>query len=151
MSFERAQELVVGIEGGFSDDPHDPGNYTPDGRLVGTKYGISARAYPHLDIRSLTLDDARALYRVDYWMAAGCDELPWPLSLFVFDCAVNQGVNAALDLLPLALKGVSPSAANDWHAARYMALRCKRYSETRNFDRYGIGWMTRCFTVAMEK
>lgn len=61
-----------------------------------TKYGISKRSYPHLDIANLTLDQARDIYRLDYWNASGnqdshCSELPWPLNAVHFDCVVNVG------------------------------------------------------------
>ena len=46
--FDKAFELVIGHEGGLVDHPADPGGLT--------KYGISKRAYPNLDIRNLTLD-----------------------------------------------------------------------------------------------
>lgn len=61
-----------------------------------TKYGISKRSYPHLNIGNLTLADARAIYYNDYWTAEGeqishCSELPWPLNAVHFDCVVNVG------------------------------------------------------------
>src|SRR5690606_34301427 len=132
----------------------------------GTKYGISAAQYPDLDIANLDLEDARDIYRRDYWEACKCDELPWPLALFVFDAAVNQGCDAkaglaAQKLLPQALdvaqdgiigpKTLSAAAkSRPRHAARFMAFRAMRYQGTRNYDRYGEGWLTRLFRVAME-
>jgi len=59
-TFDQAFALVVGIEGGFSTDQNDPGNWTSGkvciGEFKGTKYGISAASYPHLDIPNLTPD-----------------------------------------------------------------------------------------------
>src|SRR5690349_3209449 len=104
MSFERALQLILPHEAGFSDDPNDPGNYTPAGELKGTKYGISARQYPDEDIANLTEERAAFLYRRDYWTPVCGDELPWPLCLFVFDAAINQGVPAATRMLQEALK-----------------------------------------------
>jgi lysozyme family protein len=43
------------------------------------------------------------------------------------------------------------AAATPWHAARYLALRAARYVETRNFDRFGLGWFTRLFELAKEQ
>lgn len=52
---ERAYAVVLGYEGGFTQDPRDPGNWTGGrighGQLRGTQHGISAAAYPNLDIR----------------------------------------------------------------------------------------------------
>lgn len=78
--------------GGYTNDPNDPGGET--------KWGISKRSYPQLDIRHLTLDQARGIYFDDYWQTdrtretnhlSLCDQLPWPLNLVHFDCTVNIG------------------------------------------------------------
>lgn len=72
-AFDAAFALTVGEEGGFSQDPRDGGNWTGGapgkGSLRGTKYGISAASYPTLHIDALTLADAKAIYRRDFWGA----------------------------------------------------------------------------------
>ena len=82
---------MIGIEGNYVDDPSDPGG--------ATKYGISQRAYPTLNIQSLTLDDARNLYKTDYWSKAQCDKLPPALALCLFDSVVNAGPGTASILI----------------------------------------------------
>jgi len=89
-NFDRAFQLVIGAEGGYVNDPSDAGGET--------KYGISKRAYPDTDIKSLTLDDAKEIYKQDYWNAVQGDDLPDRLDIVMFDCAVNQGVGAARKL-----------------------------------------------------
>lgn len=79
--FAAALELLLHFEGGYVNDPNDAGGET--------KYGISKRAYPNLDIASLTKSDAAEIYLRDYWDACRCSEMPEPLSLSVFDYAVN--------------------------------------------------------------
>ncbi len=81
--FDAAFAIIVGEEGGYARDPADPGGET--------KFGISRRAYPSLDIAALTLDDAKAIYRRDYWDRYRCREMPWRWALAVFDTAINQG------------------------------------------------------------
>lgn len=154
MSFNRAFNIVVGIEGGYANDPHDPGGET--------KYGISKRSYPLLDIPSLTLDDAKKIYRRDYWDFIKGDALPWPLSCFVFDMAVNQGVSPAIRTLQQTLRVtedgvIGPQtliAARSLPLAEtcplYLAMRGVRYSNTAGFNRYGTGWLKRLFTVLWE-
>ena len=97
--FEQCFAVVVGEEGGYGNDYTDPGNWTGGacgvGTLRGTKYGISAKAFPSLDIANLTLADARAIYRRDYWQRIRGDDLPPPVALVVFDAAVNSGVEQA--------------------------------------------------------
>lgn len=77
------------LDDGYVNNPNDPGGET--------KYGISKRAYPSLNIRDLTLSDAISLYRKDYWYTA--KNLSWPLNVCVFDCAVNQGTRTAQQYL----------------------------------------------------
>jgi lysozyme family protein len=92
--FNKAFENVIGVEGGFSDDPKDSGNWTGGkegtGKLNGTKYGVSAAAYPSLEIKTISLDDAKAIYHRDYWQAINGDDFSFPVSNTLFDCAVNS-------------------------------------------------------------
>jgi len=80
-------------EGGYVNDKTDRGGET--------NYGISKRAYPNLDIRSLTPELAGTIYKNDYWTPAGCDLLPPDMALIVFDTAVNCGVSRAVGWLHL--------------------------------------------------
>jgi lysozyme family protein len=151
--FSRAFLAVVGEEGGYVNDPRDPGGET--------KYGISKRAYPTEDIRNMTIDRAGVLYRRDYWDAIRADELPWPWALMVFDCAVNQGVGTAIRLMQDALgvmvdgkigpRTLAAAQGRDSRAlARFMALRALRYAKNPNFDTFGYGWLTRTYVMVLE-
>ena len=90
-AFERALSFTLRCEGGYTNHSEDPGG--------ATNWGISQRAYPDLDIRALTREQAAELYHRDYWLAAGCDELPGPIAIAVFDCAVHSGISRSLKLL----------------------------------------------------
>lgn len=156
-SFEKAIEFVLSFEGGYVDDPRDPGGET--------NFGISKRAYPSLDIKNLTRDEAIAIYKRDYWDACKCGQLPSPLALMVFDIAVNQGASTASHLLQEAL-GVKQDGiigmvtistalkANLKDAlSKLMAARCQRYSTLKNIHLYGRGWFRRaaaCLIAALE-
>lgn len=132
MSFERAFEIVVGAEGGYVNDPQDPGGET--------KYGISKRVYPSFDIKNLTLEQARGIYFEDYWLKAGCDQIADArLAILVFDCAVNQGVSRARQIF---------SIAKD--LASFQAERALHYAGLPTFGRYGRGWMRRLFNVLLQ-
>lgn len=153
MTFERAFDHVIGIEGGYVDDDADPGGET--------KYGISQRAYPDENIASLTLERAKEIYLRDYWEPLHCERMPWPLSMLVFDCGVNQGLNTAARLLQKTL-GVEQDGVignktlqraaltGDETCAMFLADRALRYAGTNNFSRFGRGWMKRLFLIAME-
>lgn len=164
-TFARAFELVVGVEAGFSNDPNDPGNWTSGkcgvGELKGTKYGISAAAYPNVDIANLTLDGAKAIYAPDYWQACGCDKMPWPLCLFIFDMAINQGQPTARTMLQRSLGvpadgnigPVTLAAANrmdDEQLALLLTARAFRYMQAPNFNADGRGWLKRLFLMAFN-
>lgn len=87
-NFNKAFDLLMEFEGGFTNDPKDPGG--------ATKYGISKRAYPDEDIENLSPARAKELYLNDYWIPAKCDDLSAPWDIIVFDTAVNMGVGTAV-------------------------------------------------------
>ena len=127
MTFDRAFEFVIGHEGGYVSDPHDPGGET--------KYGISKRSYPNLDIKNLTLEQAKDIYFRDYWVAAGCGTMADDaMAILVFDCAVNQGVGRAKQIAGRAKTPVE-----------FQAERALHYASLPTFARYGRGWMRRLF------
>lgn len=160
-AFDRAFAIVVGHEGGFTANPADPGNWTGGacGRGVcrGTRYGISAAAYPRLDIANLTLDEARAIYRADYWDRVQGDALPPPLALLAFDAAVNNGVGRAVRWLQAAVgtapDGVLGKATLAAVAARsgqgaavlaeFQAQRLAFMAGLPNWRIFGLGWARR--------
>jgi lysozyme family protein len=96
--FEKALKFVFDHECEY--DKH--GNVVSenvDGDAGGlTKYGIDKRSHD-IDIENLTAEQAGDIYRKEYWEKYHCDKLEWPLSLAVFDCAVNMGGGMAIKLL----------------------------------------------------
>lgn len=76
---------------GYVDDPKDLGGET--------KGGISKRAFPHLDIAALTLDEIVRIYHSRYWRAANCKAWSPAIGLFVFDAAVQHGAITSIKLL----------------------------------------------------
>jgi hypothetical protein len=94
-----------------------------------------------LDVKSLTKEEAADIYRHDYWEKAGCDELPWPLDMVVFDTAVNMGVRRA--------RGFH-ARTRCWKA--YIIERIAYYNRL-NRKRYLHGWINRAvdlYRTAME-
>jgi len=80
-NFEDAVEKTLENEGGYVDDPKDPGGET--------KYGISKSSYPNVDIKNLTKEQAKDIYRNDFWMFDGIRSQPVATKLF--DAYVNEG------------------------------------------------------------
>ena len=113
MGYDNAFELTVGLEGGFSDDPDDNGNWTGGkkgvGELKGTKYGISAASFPNEDIRNLTIDRAKILYRQNYWNPLNLDGVSLgSIQEEIFDTAVNMGVGMAGKIAQEAINFLEP-------------------------------------------
>jgi lysozyme family protein len=85
--FNKAIVTTLAREGGskFTDDPNDRGG--------ATKYGISQRSYPNIDIRNLSEQDARTIYKRDYWDRLRGDEITSQvIAEQLFDTCVNMGV-----------------------------------------------------------
>jgi lysozyme family protein len=156
VSFESAIKEVLKWEGGESitDDPRDPGGLT--------KYGISQRAFPSLNIRDLTEQQALGIYREHYWNRVRGDDLPEGVDLCVLDCAVNQGVSKAVKLLQRAVGAspdgvLGPSTMNSLRAlkpsqvvTRFMQERAAAYLSTKGLDTYGRGWMNRLVDTTVK-
>jgi lysozyme family protein len=165
-AFDAAFLVVLGVEGGYTDDPADPGNWTGgrfgNGTCNGTNWGISAAAFPHLDIPKITVETAKALYEANYWKPVRGDELPAGLGLLVFDCAVNQGVHTAIIALQLAAGvmtdgWIGPETLAAVRKAGMITIinntsaeRAVLYAGSRDWPTFGRGWMRRLFTVTAK-
>lgn len=90
---------IVGREGGFVDDPDDPGGATNHGVTLATirRLGLDLDNDGRIDardLRALTQDQAVDIFIDHYFRRPGIDRLPGPLQASVFDMQVNAGVNA---------------------------------------------------------
>ena len=107
--FDKAFEDIIGIEGGYVNNPNDKGGET--------KYGISKRSYPNVDIKNLTLDGAKEIYYKDFWntkrleLSLIDDE---PIALELFDTSVNMGIVVSAKFLQEALNLMNRNQA-DWN------------------------------------
>lgn len=155
--FLKACDLILQFEGGYVNDPSDPGGET--------KFGISKRSYPNEDIKNMTMSRAQEIYWRDYWLAAGCDKLPPALALMLFDCAVNCGPRTAVKLLQEVVNTNSDgiigpltlTAIDEWELhellVSYFQRREKYYRSLASFSIYGKGWLNRlnfCLIEAWE-
>lgn len=132
-NFDNAFLFVVGQEGGYTAGVGDPGG--------ATNYGISKRAYPSIDIKNLTLDEAKAIYKKDYWDRLSLDAQPYSHALCLFDCAVNQGVGRATAL---------SSATTGPFVVNFQAERALHYAGLPTFQTFGRGWMRRLIRTSIE-
>lgn len=147
MNFEVAFDRLIGHEGGYVDDPNDPGGET--------KWGISKRSYPHLAIKDLTRDDAKEIYRTDFWQRVNASTLPGSVAFQLFDFAVNSGIETAVRYFQRAL-----GVADDGHWGPHSQAAADAASETdmimlllaerldfmtrrKNWPHHGAGWARR--------
>lgn len=146
LDFDKAFDRLIGHEGGYVNDPRDPGGET--------KFGISKRSYPMLKISSLDLDTAKAIYRQDFWNVLG-EECHPAIRFQAFDFAVNSGINTALRKLQKVLH-----VADDGHFGTisrkalaalppsyvlfmYSAERLEFLSMLSTWPTFGRGWAAR--------
>lgn len=166
VAFEHALSVVLAHEGGLVDDPRDPGGITNFG--ISIKFAGSVNLdidgdgrTTGEDIRALTRGQAAELYFTHFWRPLRCDAMPPGLALLVFDGGVNQGRRTMARRLQRAVHAIDDGivgpntlrAVSSWNG-RYgdlidevAARRGRRYAQTRNFDRYGLGWMRRLMAV----
>lgn len=159
MTFDARVADVLRREGGYVNHPADRGN--------ATNYGITQRTYTmwrndnglgYMDVRNITKDEAKAIYKANYWDAAKCGELPEEIQAIHFDTAVNSGVSRAAKMLQEAAKVKQDGAIGPVTLAaaridpellkqRYIVARYRFYGEIVNRDRsqlaFIVGWLNR--------
>ena len=158
VDFKEIIEAVLHHEGGYVNDPKDPGGET--------KYGVSRKAYPDLDIKNLTLDDAVDIYKRDYWDKNRVEELSEELRHIFFDMCVNQGRGTAVKILQRACNakgadlaidgGFGPGTQNAIETykpslERVRCYRLKHYYDLVNKkpeqERFLFGWYKRAVSI----
>ena len=147
MDFDTAFDRLIGNEGGYVNNPADPGGET--------NWGISKRSYPTVDILNLARDGAKAIYLRDFWQAGQMDKLNPAVAFQAFDFAVNSGIQTALRKLQAAvgvaddgnIGPMSLAAINGTEPAKvimlYVAERLDFWRKLSTFADFGVGWTGR--------
>jgi lysozyme family protein len=99
MNFDQAFDMLIGHEGGYSNNPADPGGETMWGvtRRVALQEGYVG------EMRQFPRETAKAIYLKRYWTPIKAEQLPESLRYTVFDAAVNSGVSQAIKWLQRAV------------------------------------------------
>jgi lysozyme family protein len=154
MDFDAVFTTLIGHEGGYVNDKRDPGGET--------KFGISKRAYPDVNIASLTIEQAKLIYKRDYWDRARCADLPPSVAFQVFDTAVNSGIGQSIRFLQRAVGvaddgQVGPVTINavrrmdaEAVSARFNGHRLQFMTSLSTWDVFGKGWARRVAKNLME-
>lgn len=155
MYFKEALKYVLAEEGGFVNHPRDPGGMTNLGVTRRALEDFQGGYVTEEEMRALTPEDVTLFYERMYWSKCRCGDLPSGVDLIVFDCAVNQGVNAACRILQEAVGAKVDAILGPQTMALAKAcsprdivqdvafLRAKRYLATRNVETFGKGWARR--------
>lgn len=155
MSFETCLPVILAAEGGFVDDPHDPGGATNLGITQATLSGWLGRPATIANVEDLTPAAAAPIYLARYYNPSHACDCPAGVDLMVFDEAVNQGVGRAIcslqAALGLAVDGrFGPAAlsalrgADSAHLVQRIATdREAHYRSLPTFPRFGRGWLAR--------
>ena len=156
-TFNEIIVVVLGHEGGYVNDPTDLGGET--------KYGIAKRWYPSVDIKNLTIEQAKKIYHQDYWNPAKCNEVPPKLRHIYFDMCVNFGRGGAVKVLQRAANaknrekievdgGIGPAtikAIQNVELERVRAYRVLRFAnlviKKPEQERFWYGWYKRATEV----
>jgi lysozyme family protein len=167
-AFNTAFAQTVGLEGKYSIDDKDPGNWTGgavnSGQLNGTAWGISAAAYPNEDIAAIAGNPskAKAIYLRDYWDKLQCDAFPDVIAVALFKEAVNLGVSGAIKALQRSLRitpdgalgqitlGIATSTAPKEVLQGFLTECAYEYTKMANFAIDGKGWLSRVIQTAVE-
>ena len=155
-NFNEIIEQVLEHEGGYVNDPKDLGGET--------KYGITKRFYPDIDIKNLTIEQAKEIYKKDYWDRNRVESLPQNLWHIYFDMCVNMGKRTAVKVLqraavnkgknievdgglgPMtigALKGVELDRVRAFRVKYYVDLITARPEQ----EKFYLGWFRRATEV----
>jgi lysozyme family protein len=144
-NFDRAFALTLRHEGGWSDHPKDPGGATNLGVTIGTLSAWLGRPATKAEVRALTPDTVKPIYRRNYWDAIGADRMEPGFDFACYDLAVNSGPARALRM--------SRAITADTPEGRIRALCAARLSFLRalkTWATFGKGWARRVADVEAE-
>ena len=154
-NWQKSLNLVLQSEGGYSDDPKDPGGRTNLGVTQSVWESWVGRASNEKEMRNLSIEDVTPLYKRKYWDACSCDLLPNGLDYLVFDFAVNAGVGRSLKTLQSCVDATMDGqiGKNTLGAVstfpvevvifKFSDEKVRFYKSLPTFSEFGKGWLNR--------
>ncbi len=148
-------QIILGFEGGFVNNPRDPGGATNKGVTQATLSNYLHRQATEDDVRNISDATVEAIYRDEYWDRVQGDALPDGVDLIVFDEAVNQGPGTASKTLQRAVGATADGIIGPATLAAVAAFpaptlvadisdaRERAYRQDAGFDEFGDGWISR--------
>ncbi len=158
--YDQCLSRLLVHEGGFTNDPRDPGGPTNFGITIADARRFWKNNATTADMQSMSLTVAKGIYRPEYWDSLRCSDLPPGVDDSVFDYGVNSGISRSGKVLRRVV-GLSDT---DWHvtdevlaavrkrdpAALINAINDERMRFLRGlstFDHFGVGWTRRVTEV----
>ena len=151
LTFQQMFDRLIGHEGGYVNDPRDPGGETNWGV---TKRTALANGYAGA-MKAMTRDQAFRIYQSAFWVRYQCDKMPEAVAFQFFDAAVNHGFGNASRMLQRAvgvaddgvigsrtIAAIKQTAISDV-IMRLNAERLEFYCKLGNFTTFGKGWVRR--------
>lgn len=161
-NWQKSFELMLKSEGGYVNNPADPGGMTNLGVTKATWENWVGRASDEAEMRSLTPEKVEPLYKKKYWDAVRADDLPVGLDYLMFDFGVNAGPGRAIKLLQSAV-GVTPDGGfGPLTLAAVQAIDpvelIEKFSQAKEdfyrslgtFATFGKGWLNRVADVKVK-
>ena len=154
-NFDQSLQLVLKSEGGFVNNPNDPGGMTNLGVTKAVWEAWVGHPVDEKAMRVLTPDDVAPMYKRKYWEKSSCDALPSGIDYFVFDTAVNSGPGRAVKLLQACVKAdvdgvIGPKTLAAVKACNqsdliddYSKYRLSFLSDLPTWSTFGKGWSNR--------
>ncbi len=161
-NWQKSFELMLKSEGGYVNNPADPGGMTNLGVTKATWENWVGRESDEAEMRGLTPEKVEPLYKKKYFDAVRGDELPMGLDYLMFDFAVNAGAGRAIKTLQTAV-GVTPDGGfGPMTMAAVQAVDpvelIERFSQAKEdfyrslntFATFGKGWLNRVADVKVK-
>ena len=155
-NFDKCVASVLSYEGGYVNDPRDPGGATIYGVTKHNWESYVEHMVSDGTFRTLKIEDVIPLYKKKYWDVCKCDDLPSGIDFVVFDTSINSGCTKASKLLQqglmLPIDGIigpqTVEAAKKVDAKKLIAWYCAArlaylQSLIREFSAFGRGWTAR--------
>jgi lysozyme family protein len=158
-NFDQCMSYVFSAEGGYVDNPRDPGGATNLGITQKTLTDWRHAAVSKADVQALTKAEASAIYHAKYWNVLRCGSLPGGIDLMVFDAGVNCGtahsartlqtiVGCTVDgaIGPATLQAVNTAVGENSALAiitQFSQAQSNFYHGLATFDTFGAGWLAR--------
>jgi len=161
-NWQKSFEMMLASEGGYVNHPSDPGGMTNLGVTKRVWEEWTGRESNEAEMRALTPELVETLYKVKFWDACRCDEMPSGIDYLVFDFAVNAGPSRSAKILqtavgvpadgvigPVTLAAVKAQDP-DWLIEQFSQAKEDFYRSLGTFETFGKGWLDRIEQVKVK-